>query len=416
MNRHLNIKKISLFVIMLISIFAFETKVKAKEYTCYYTHRNVELNKKNGYVFWNGEKTTKLKKNVQALIKVSFKNGEAKVSIYDYTNKKDYDGISDTTTLKGMFSLFIASDSGSQITEDDFKNGCPDHLEEVRHNDNIDNESTIDLFKANKYKYNNFTFDKSKLDKGSNQCGIHDECYVYPGILKDGDLEFSYTAYIKYSPVDDNKFNGIVKCSYANTNTYKDDYVGKKLNADIVLTMNTKTQSIVSLNDYALDNQNADLSKLDFTYNDLKGKCPSHLYATSKRYFSNISNAKVSGKSYQTYGLITKGKSSDYKKKAYKSGKIDCNTLGTTFKYIKGLYNFIRFIVPALIVVFSSIDFASVVLSGEADKLQKAKKNFIIRLIVGIAILFIPIILESLLKIAGILGSGDNLIDLACMK
>ena len=46
--------------------------------------------------------------------------------------------------------------------------------------------------------------------------------------------------------------------------------------------------------------------------------------------------------------------------------------------------------------------------------MQKAKKDFIIRLIVGILILFIPILLEVIFKLAGIINEGENLSDIVC--
>ena len=62
----------------------------------------------------------------------------------------------------------------------------------------------------------------------------------------------------------------------------------------------------------------------------------------------------------------------------------------------------------------STISFLTIVVSGDSEKMQKAKKDFIIRLIVGILILFIPILLEVIFKLAGIINEGENLSDIVC--
>lgn len=92
----------------------------------------------------------------------------------------------------------------------------------------------------------------------------------------------------------------------------------------------------------------------------------------------------------------------------------DCEKIGGIKEYIVGAFKFLRFIVPALIIILSAIDFIGVVASGEDEKLGKAKKHFVIRLIVGIAIILLPFILEFILKIAGILDTDESLSDSIC--
>lgn len=98
-------------------------------------------------------------------------------------------------------------------------------------------------------------------------------------------------------------------------------------------------------------------------------------------------------------------------KNATSSGE-GCDKIGNMGKYVTGFYNIFRYIVPALIIIFSVIDFLGVVFSGEDDKMEKAKKNFIIRLVVGILILMIPFMLEFILGAAGIIDG--TIADAAC--
>lgn len=82
-----------------------------------------------------------------------------------------------------------------------------------------------------------------------------------------------------------------------------------------------------------------------------------------------------------------------------------------TLKYIKMAYGILRFLVPTLIIVFSMIEFLTVVFSGDAEKMQKAKKRFVLRIVIGVLFLFIPLILELILRMAGIIGSKETLAD-----
>ena len=142
------------------------------------------------------------------------------------------------------------------------------------------------------------------------------------------------------------------------------------------------------------------------------GECPKKIYVLKSFTdgWADISlqqpNVSGIGITLETYGLLVTMDDEEIKE----SDKCE------TVPYIKNIYNIIRFLVPVIIIVLSVIDFAGVVISGEDDKMEKAKKKFVIRIIVGIVILFIPIILELILKIAGILESNEKLYDIACLK
>lgn len=300
MNRHLNIKKISLFVIMLISIFAFENKVKADNKYCYY-------------------KGVQLKNNI--LIRVTKNTG--KVEFFDINTKNTVS----TATGRNDEKTY-SNEAYSKIIDADLKvtGDCPNNIHVVYYvipNNYIEpDEATPDVYEP--------------------RCSEADK---------------SYTCYAVYA------FGGRQPARF------KQDKNGHDADSEMP-------------------------SKVDYP-NETRSK--QEIWADE--VMDTLFAVKKSRKQEKQTGVAFK-----------------CENMPKTFGYVKGIYNFMRFIVPALIVVFSTIDFASVVITGEDDKMVKAKKNFIIRLIVGIAILFIPIILESLLKLAGILESGDNLIDLACLK
>lgn len=150
-----------------------------------------------------------------------------------------------------------------------------------------------------------------------------------------------------------------------------------------------------------------DISSSDFT-ND---ECPKSIYvnntfAANHVFLSLVKLDSDITHSSEKYGIL----------RTMSDEEIKENDKCETIPYIKTIYNFVRFLVPVIIIVLSIIDFAGVVISGEDDKMEKSKKKFVIRIIVGIVILFIPIILELLLKIIGILESNEKLYDIACLK
>ena len=64
----------------------------------------------------------------------------------------------------------------------------------------------------------------------------------------------------------------------------------------------------------------------------------------------------------------------------------------------KYVYVPIKIITPIVLVLLTSIDFAGVVFNGEKDKLNKAKNNFLKRLIAAFIIFFAPDIISLLIK------------------
>lgn len=78
-----------------------------------------------------------------------------------------------------------------------------------------------------------------------------------------------------------------------------------------------------------------------------------------------------------------------------------------TQKIIKKIYNYIRWIVPTLIVIFSIIDFIKIVALGDEKTSSTAKKNIITRIILGFSIFLIPIVVNLLIDLSGV----NNVVD-----
>ncbi len=71
-------------------------------------------------------------------------------------------------------------------------------------------------------------------------------------------------------------------------------------------------------------------------------------------------------------------------------------------EFISALNNYVytpvKWLTPIALVLLTSIDFAGVVFNGEKDKMNKAKNNFLKRLIAALIIFFAPDIINLIVK------------------
>ena len=76
----------------------------------------------------------------------------------------------------------------------------------------------------------------------------------------------------------------------------------------------------------------------------------------------------------------------------------------------KSIFKPIHYIVPILLVVLTTLDFAKAVFSSEKDGMEKAKKNFTKRALIAVIIFFIPNILGLVFNLINEQSIAD------CMK
>ncbi len=91
-----------------------------------------------------------------------------------------------------------------------------------------------------------------------------------------------------------------------------------------------------------------------------------------------------------------------------KNKQVDCNAIFgdpcdknslSLMCFITVIFNIIRYLIPGILVLLGSIDFAKVVMSNEKEAMSKALSTFIQRIIVAIAIFFLPLLINFILKI-----------------
>jgi hypothetical protein len=85
----------------------------------------------------------------------------------------------------------------------------------------------------------------------------------------------------------------------------------------------------------------------------------------------------------------------------------DCDVLAPIRDLLNQAFYYIKFAVPILLIVFGTVDFSQAVIAGDDKGVQQALNRFIKRIIAGIAIFFLPYVVNLLLSLAGdLFGSG----------
>lgn len=86
----------------------------------------------------------------------------------------------------------------------------------------------------------------------------------------------------------------------------------------------------------------------------------------------------------------------------------DCGTLGELADLVKTGYFIIEIVALVILVVFTVLDYAKVILSGEQDQMKKTNKRLATRLIVMVVILLLPALINFVLGVFNIEGFNSE--------
>lgn len=84
------------------------------------------------------------------------------------------------------------------------------------------------------------------------------------------------------------------------------------------------------------------------------------------------------------------------------SGELKCKSWGAVLTDIQNLFNFLKIIVPLLVIGLSSYDFIKAVGAKEEKGLKKAFNTFLKRIILAVIFFFLPVLINELLKMLDI--------------
>lgn len=155
-----------------------------------------------------------------------------------------------------------------------------------------------------------------------------------------------------------------------------------------------------------------------FQYGDLPDTCPEAIYIAGNDLTNSVevylnsrwdlkkvelSSSKVSSASELGFNGNVSINPSDQD-----IGYENCALLGAEDgplrTMVKWIINLAYIAVPLLIVILTIVDFSSTVLSGEEKNFKAAGTKFVKRLVIGVAIIFLPMLLTFIIDLSGVLG------------
>lgn len=76
--------------------------------------------------------------------------------------------------------------------------------------------------------------------------------------------------------------------------------------------------------------------------------------------------------------------------------------------FINDILKYPKILVPVIVIALGIIDFAKAVIASKEDEMRKAQLTFIKRVFIGVAIFFVPTIVNILMHFADIVLEGAN--------
>lgn len=97
--------------------------------------------------------------------------------------------------------------------------------------------------------------------------------------------------------------------------------------------------------------------------------------------------------------------------------KIDtsCGLLGSetskTVTFLSKMFNYVKVIIPILIILLSIADFLKVIFSGKDDDMKKAMDKFIKRIIIAVVFILVPLFISIMINISGVTSQYSEVND-----
>ena len=74
---------------------------------------------------------------------------------------------------------------------------------------------------------------------------------------------------------------------------------------------------------------------------------------------------------------------------------------------LETVLQYVRIIVPILIILMGTLDLGKAVLANKEDQIKKAQTDFIKRVIIGVAVFFVPLLVDVVMWLADLVWQGD---------
>lgn len=134
----------------------------------------------------------------------------------------------------------------------------------------------------------------------------------------------------------------------------------------------------------------------------------------SLNYIRETCNATTNTKIEYDEAKLKNKLTTHYESTIYENVNVDidstfsCGTLGELADLVKTGYFIIEIIAIVILVVFTALDYAKVILSGEQDEMKKTNKRLATRLIIAVVILLLPALINFVLGVFNIEGFNSE--------
>lgn len=201
---------------------------------------------------------------------------------------------------------------------------------------------------------------------------------------------------------------------------FSDAYTHKCNYGDVFLYFNNNEIKIQTKYSYTV---NTNLNKTEdnitananFLVQDLNNSCPAQLYVTDQTrsdiwtfYLNNnsgtLTELNLLGSIASASELGPSTDPIDISKNDDIENAPKCAILGEELgNMVKAAIDLIQLAIPIIIIILTIIDFTGIVLSGEDKNFKAAGTKFVKRLLIGAAIIFLPMLLTFIIDMSGVL-------------
>jgi len=162
-------------------------------------------------------------------------------------------------------------------------------------------------------------------------------------------------------------------------------------------TYGIDTYAVWATNSYTLAQQAIDAANKDDDHNVF--------VASSKKTGGSEVTAEDYYGEFVELGLIDFDKDGNLKCEELFGDENDPDSLNSM---INMAMQYVRIIVPIIIILLGTIDLSKAVIAGKEDNMKKAQIDFAKRVIIGVLIFFVPIIVNVIMDLAEIVWQGKN--------
>lgn len=350
-------------IVILILILSLGDNVYAEEqYKCLYEDiLEIEYNPKNKKVTWHGNL-------------ISENCGDISTPCKVVNHVYEVEGTGLMTRLDQKKWHFFDSSNKFQ---------CPEIFYSISCYTSVDNKNTCKYsFSPSKNEKENINFSSNSSINKSPINSTNNSCCLYTGNSEE---------YIYVYELADINANAKLPAICYGLNCPTNDFANKR-NSQLINIQNQPWWATYYSNLNSCENMPKNIwfkqtdKKVEFYTNEVEGATETTLNTSEACSVDLTYNTQEHNSSEIDWG-----------------DEVDVNCRGILgdelLDFINKIFRWIRIIAPIFVIVMAGVEYASAILKDDKDALNKANSRFIKRLIIAVALFFVPLILQWLLGI-----------------